>query len=310
MNDEYAEALVSGDDELIFKNLTVEERIKLSCRPGVDPFQRDKLEKDAKKNWDLFYKRNGDRFFKRRYWTRREFYELLDCDVTTKPENSSIDVETNGGKHVRYLFEVGCGCGDFALPLIDNQPDDQDCSDLSQVQLPQDLFIYCCDISDKAIDLLKSNETYRRHESKKIKAFVGNITTNNVDEILDRLDGHKMDFVSLVFVLSALDPNNMERALQNLSTTMKPQGLVFFRDYAHYDKAMLRFNEKSKIRDRFYVRQDGTRAYFFTKQELVDLFEQANFSCNTIEYVRRETVNNATNSAYSRIFLQAKFRRK
>lgn len=49
-------------------------------RPGaevlVSDFKQIKLEKEAQKNWDLFYKRNSTNFFKDRHWTSREFEEL------------------------------------------------------------------------------------------------------------------------------------------------------------------------------------------------------------------------------------------
>ena len=60
------------------KRLTDEEvSILESDREVVSAFRRDKLEKDAKKNWDLFYKRNSTHFFKDRHWITREFPELL-----------------------------------------------------------------------------------------------------------------------------------------------------------------------------------------------------------------------------------------
>ena len=42
-----------------------------------------------------------------------------------------------------------------------------------------------------------------------------------------------------------------------------------FRDYGLYDHAMLRFSRGHKISDNFYVRQDGTRAYYFSEGQYV-----------------------------------------
>jgi hypothetical protein len=47
----------------------------------VSEFRAVKLESEAKKSWDLFYKRNQTKFFKDRHWTTREFQELLGRDV-------------------------------------------------------------------------------------------------------------------------------------------------------------------------------------------------------------------------------------
>ena len=39
-------------------------------------YKKEKLEADARKNWDLFYKRNRTNFFKDRQWMTREFEEF------------------------------------------------------------------------------------------------------------------------------------------------------------------------------------------------------------------------------------------
>lgn len=45
--------------------LTEEEADRLRSDTAlVSPFQREKLEREAKRNWDLFYKRNTTHFFK------------------------------------------------------------------------------------------------------------------------------------------------------------------------------------------------------------------------------------------------------
>lgn len=279
-------------------NLTTEDAEKLKNAPNLSDFQREKLNKDAKKNWDLFYKRNGDRFFKNRYWTRHEFKELF--------EDTLQRWDTRKSDNKRFLLEVGCGCGDFVLPLL--ATDEQSSSSCNEFERPKDLFIYCCDISDKAIEILKSKPLYRQHSPEKTKAFTADITLDR-ERLISETGGNLMDIVSLIFVLSALDPNYVKQALENVNTLLKPGGLVLFRDYAIYDKAMLRFGQNSKICDQFYVRQDGTRAYFFSKEQLCNLFKSCNFQCQSIDYVRRETINNATKDRFSRIFVQAKFRK-
>jgi methyltransferase-like protein 6 len=48
------------------RTLTPDEEALLTKQKEVKPFKKNKLEVDAKKNWDLFYKRNGTNFFKDR----------------------------------------------------------------------------------------------------------------------------------------------------------------------------------------------------------------------------------------------------
>ncbi|MEQ2170083.1 Methyltransferase-like protein 6 [Goodea atripinnis] len=88
---------------------------------------------------------------------------------------------------------------------------------------------------------------------------------------------------------------------------LKPGGVVLFRDYGLYDHAMMRFKSASKLGDNFYVRQDGTRSYFFSKEFLAKLFEEAGFQSVVNEYVLRETVNKKEGLCVARVFLQSKF---
>lgn len=65
--------------------LNQEDRDRLeSEKTLVTEFKQMKLEKDAQKNWDLFYKRNTTNFFKDRHWTTREFEELSVCREVRK----------------------------------------------------------------------------------------------------------------------------------------------------------------------------------------------------------------------------------
>lgn len=58
------------------RTLSVDEKAKIENEKNISDFQKSKLELEAKKNWDLFYKRNSDHFFKDRHWLTREFKEL------------------------------------------------------------------------------------------------------------------------------------------------------------------------------------------------------------------------------------------
>ena len=182
-----------------------------------------RLEIDARKFWDIFYKRNGDRFFKDRHWTTREFVELIPPSLRK-----------------RTLLEVGCGVGNFVFPLLEKNP--------------ATFSIYACDFSPRAIDLVKShklfNETY-------IKAFVADITDENA---LQQIPEASIDIVTLIFVLSAIHPKHFDTVLGNLFTVLKPQAVVLFRDYGLYDMTQLRFKPGHKIVENLYMRQDGTRS--------------------------------------------------
>ena len=63
--------------ELLPRELTDDEKASLaSDKVTISDFKQQLLEKDAMKNWDMFYKRNTTAFYKDRHWTSREFPEL------------------------------------------------------------------------------------------------------------------------------------------------------------------------------------------------------------------------------------------
>ena len=95
------------------------------------------------------------------------------------------------------------------------------------------------------------------------------------------------DLVSLIFVLSALSAEKQTHAIRAATHMLKPGGTVLVRDYGANDHAMgiyyfnnlirmktikVRFERDSKISERHYARQDGTRTYFFFTEELVIKF--------------------------------------
>lgn len=73
-------ATVSGDEPSgshTPRQLTDDEKSLLAAdKVTISDFKQQLLEKDAQKNWDIFYKRNTTAFYKDRHWTSREFPEL------------------------------------------------------------------------------------------------------------------------------------------------------------------------------------------------------------------------------------------
>jgi len=90
---------------------------------------------------------------------------------------------------------------------------------------------------------------------------------------------------------------------------MKPGSLLFFKDYALYDMTQLRFVSKQgrKLEDNFYVRADGTRTYFFSKEKVRELFSACGFTEVLLEYDIRELRNRKRLISMYRVWIRAKF---
>eukprot|EP01103_Thecamoeba_quadrilineata_P012402 TRINITY_DN3191_c0_g1_i2.p1 TRINITY_DN3191_c0_g1~~TRINITY_DN3191_c0_g1_i2.p1 ORF type:complete len:134 (-),score=31.29 TRINITY_DN3191_c0_g1_i2:53-454(-) len=127
------------------------------------------------------------------------------------------------------------------------------------------------------------------------------------------LQTETFDVILMIFVLSALSPAQMPLLLQKTKPFLRKGGLVLFRDYAEDDLAQKRFDTKpldSKLDKSFYVRKDGTCAYFFTKEFTEELFEQEGFVMEKLDYMEKEVVNKKLDLAMNRRFIQAKFSKK
>ncbi|XP_054478058.1 tRNA N(3)-methylcytidine methyltransferase METTL6 [Anoplopoma fimbria] len=267
------EVSACGQTETSTSRCLPQEQLSLRGEgPLVSDFRLMKLEKEAQKNWDLFYKRNTTNFFKDRHWTTREFEELKAC---REFESQRL-----------VLLEAGCGVGNCIFPLLED--------DLN-------IFAYACDFSPRAVEFVKQNPLYC---PERCCAFQCDLTK---DDLRENVPEDSVDVVTLIFVLSAVHPDKMKLALQNISRVLKPGGIVLFRDYGLHDHAMLRFKAGSKLGENFYVRQDGTRSYFFSKEFLAELFSDAGLQSVSNDYVLRETVNKKEGLCVPRVFLQSKF---
>lgn len=91
--------------ESAIRGLTQEEMEKLGGEVLVSDFKQIKLEKEAQKNWDLFYKRNTTNFFKDRHWTTREFEELKACREVSNENGWKFQVDQQLYRITLFVFQ-------------------------------------------------------------------------------------------------------------------------------------------------------------------------------------------------------------
>lgn len=274
---------------------------------------------------DGFYTRFGVKFYKDRHWLRRECPELMPPSVQASPltwcppltaqdcnsasDEKLPDVEPSPEEVRGKLFglEAGCGCGSAAFPLL---------------RANDSVFLLACDFSSEAISLMKARDEYDaqlRSSSRRVYAWVCDLAAPESDqswkwlEELARQTGG-LDFVTMVYVLSAIDQKHMRRAVRRLAKLLKIGGLLFFRDYAAGDMAQSRFDsrgEKNVTEQGVYTRGEGTLAHYFTKEEVRSVFEDDGLlEAKEITLVERDIKNRKLDITMHRIWMQAKFVRR
>ncbi|KAJ8627029.1 hypothetical protein MRB53_020336 [Persea americana] len=237
---------------------------------GVTPYWKDKYERDAIKYWDVFYKLHQDKFFKNRHYLRKEWGSYFRAE----------------GKKV--VLEVGCGAGNTIFPLIDTYPD---------------IFVHACDFSPRAVDLVKAHKEFTED---RVNAFICDLTA---DDLCEKVLPTSVDIVTMVFVLSAIAPEKMPFVLQNVRKILKPNGYVLIRDYGIGDLAQERLICKDQqISENFYVRGDGTRAYYFSIDFLTSLFKRNGFDVEEVGMCCKQVENRARKLVMNRRWIQAVFR--
>lgn len=267
----------------------------------VSDFEKRKFSADPAKWWNLFYKNNQSNFFKNRKWLQQEF-----------PILAEVAKEDAGPK---VLLEIGAGAGNTAFPILANNNNPH-------------LKIHACDYSKTAVEVIRNHEEY---DTNSIQADVWDVSS---DSLPPGLEEGSVDVAIMIFIFSALSPDQWAQAVQNVHKVLKPGGLVCFRDYGRGDLAQVRFRKGRYLDENFYIRGDGTRVYFFDEGQLADIWsgktttstepaegeaaeaEQAVadvpplFEIENLGVDRRMLVNRAEKIKMYRCWLQGRFRKK
>ncbi|KAG0139936.1 hypothetical protein CROQUDRAFT_69792 [Cronartium quercuum f. sp. fusiforme G11] len=247
--------------------------LKQASCPVPDNLQ-EKFNETPSSFWNTFYKTRKDTFFKDRAWLRNEFPILAE----------SVKVDSGKVK----IAEIGCGPGNTTYPIL-------------SVNENPELMLYALDYSDKAIEILKENPAYDQRNC------VGEVWDLSSIKLPESIKPGTLDIAILIFCFSALHPKEWTQAIQNIFTMLKPGGKVLFRDYARFDLTQLRMKGSRYMQDNLYIRGDGTRVYFFEKDELVKIFCDQNFILENVTLDRRLLLNRARKLKMYRMWLQGEF---
>ncbi|XP_062056354.1 tRNA N(3)-methylcytidine methyltransferase METTL8, mitochondrial [Lepus europaeus] len=205
---------------------------------------------------------------------------------------SCLKAEFFPGSNATFrILEVGCGAGNSVFPI------------LNTLRNIPGAFLYCCDFAPGAVELIKSHSSYR---AAQCCAFVHDVCDESSPYPFP--DG-VLDAILLIFVLSSIHPDRMQSVVNRLSKLLKPGGMLLFRDYGRYDKTQLRFKKGHCLSENFYVRGDGTRAYFFTKGEVHSMFYKAGLDEKQNLVDRRLQVNRKKQVKMHRVWVQGKFQK-
>lgn len=110
---------------------------------------------------------------------------------------SAQDSSADSSSDMRYALEVGCGVGNTVFPLLETNPK---------------LFFYALDFSPHAISLLKKHPDY---------ISTGRCSGHVIDIVKDPLPTEiapgSLDLVMMIFVLSAISPQNFDAVIDKLA---------------------------------------------------------------------------------------------
>ncbi|XP_049978087.1 tRNA N(3)-methylcytidine methyltransferase METTL8, mitochondrial isoform X2 [Alexandromys fortis] len=278
------------------------KQVEENSATRVAPEEQVKFERDANKYWDTFYQTHKNKFFKNRNWLLREFPEILPVDQSSKEkvEGSSWDQGRSDFSNMQRTEK------DCQKSRVSSAPWSEERSNFPNQDLEEH-----SEGPGKTERFPGSKATFRILE---VGCGAGNCvfpimnTLRNIPGSFLYCCDFASEAVELVKVISLCFPR-MQAVVDRLSRLLKPGGMLLFRDLGRYDNAQLRFKKGRCLSENFYVRGDGTRAYFFTKGEIHRMFCEAGLHEKQNLVDHRLQVNRKKQVAMHRVWVQGKFQK-
>lgn len=224
-------------------------------------------------SWEVFHQQHASgRFFRPKRYLMAEFPRL-----------------TAPGLHI---LDIGAGNGASVLPILVANASAR---------------ATCCDISTTALRLLRTAADGAGIAAERVVTVQLDASATDARLPLDAL----ADVALLIFVLSAVPPQHMAAVLQLAHASLRPGGLLLFRDYALYDLPQLRFKPAAMLGCKnLFRREDDTLAYFFSVQDVQERAAAAGFAVLECSYACVNNENRKTGEILQRAFLHGVFRKE
>ncbi|MCP9261298.1 Methyltransferase-like protein 2A [Dirofilaria immitis] len=255
LNDESEVYKHNAWDNVEWKSEQEEEarnQIAIQKQSPVTSEEAEYLLQNPAEQWNTFYRTHRSKFFMNRNWLLTEFPEL--------------NVKYRGSDDPFYVLDVGCGVGNTTIPL------------LQASEWSGKMFVYACDYSQHAVDILKQN-TVRWFD--RCKPFVWDITAQITEVVPAESSTYSFFVETRRYII-----------IERLRA-------------ARYDAIEIQKNRL--INENFYRRGDGTLVYFFNQNELDRLFTEVGLKKETNVLDRRLIVNRAKQVKMYRMWVECKY---
>ena len=277
--------------------------------------------RNASSNWSSFYEQNKTNFFKDRHYLHKAFpnefgwlYASVKSDINDSGDNiSNVENEEEDTNALQppdqddvHIVEIGSGVGNAILPLLEQHTELM--RQQKDTQIPQ-LHIHCLDFAPSAIKLLKEDERFQLaakdgratgHVYDLSAMHPSTVNIGNQQQTLksqQQVLSNSADVAILLFCLSAIGPHpspSLSRAAKHVTDMLEPGGILVFRDYGRLDEAQLKLGKEAdkQLGDNFYRKGDGTGCYYFSLDDLRELFVNQNdiddkLECLELDYIQR-----------------------